>query len=258
MFITALLLAQASSLPSFDEVRFADCQKLIESDAPSALVFASEWKQTDSDFFAQACFAGAQAANGKFAEAATHFEIAATAADHAGHKQASGFRGQAGNAALAAGLTDKAISNFTMALADPTLSLNQRAEFLIDRARTYVSSNRAQEAEGDLRETRRIAPDNKIGWLLSATLARRSGKLEDAQNHIVTAAKLSPSDAAIALEAGNIAAAAGAYEIAKEQWLQTIRIAPQSAQADSANRLLKQLAVQFPESSPSATQDEKR
>jgi tetratricopeptide (TPR) repeat protein len=257
MFLFALLLAQSSALPSFDEVRFGDCQKLIAADPASAIVNASEWRKAGGKYLAEACLAGAYAASEKYAEAAKNFEGAAAAATKAGDKYASRFWSQAGNAAIAGGLTDEAIRYFGEALSAPKLSLQlslaERAEILIDRARAYVSGRRNEEAASDLTEARRIAPDNALGWLLSATLARRGGKLEDAQNYIVTAAALAPSDASVALEAGNIAAAAGAFAIAKEQWQQVIRIAPQSPQASTAARLLAQVEAQQPE-----TKQEKR
>ncbi len=253
MLLFALLLAQSTALPSFDEVRFDDCQKLIATDPASAIVNASEWRQSGGKYLADACLAEAYAASGKYAEAATNFAGAAAAATKAGDKYGPRFWAQAGNAAIAGEQADEAIRYFDEALSAPKLSLPDRAEILIDRARAYVGGGRTAEAASDLTEARRIAPDNGLAWLLSATLARRGGKLEDAQNYIVTAAALAPSEASVALEAGNIAAAAGALTIAKEQWQQVVRIAPQSPQASTAAQLLAQLEAQQP-----GTKEEKR
>lgn len=243
MLIPILILLQSSVLPSFDEVRARDCQKLTQTDPASAIVNASEWRQANGGFRADACLAEAYAAQGNFAEASGIFKAAAQAAAKAGDKSAAQYWAQAGNAAIAAGQPTDAIGYLKEALNSPSLNKPARANILIDRARAYVASDQPESAKADLTEARRIAPDNALGWLLSATLARRSGALSDAQNYIATAAELSPVDAAIALEAGNIAAAAGALEIAAEQWQQTIRIAPQSPQADSAAKLLAALAV---------------
>ncbi|NJM50028.1 MAG: hypothetical protein HC843_03390 [Sphingomonadales bacterium] len=117
----------------------------------------------------------------------------------------------------------------------------KRAAILTDRARAQVAGSNMIAAESDLAEARRIDPDNGLVWLLSATLARRGGDLANAQSYIKTAAGLSPSDAAVALEAGNIAAAAKAYRIAREQWQQVIKIAPDSAQSETAKILLAEL-----------------
>ncbi len=251
MLVPILILLQSSVLPSFDEVRARDCQKLTQTDPASAIVNASEWRQANGGFRADACLAEAYAAQGRFAEASGIFKTAAQATAKAGNKSAAQYWAQAGNAAIAAGQSVEAISYLKEALNSPSLNKPARANILIDRARAYVASDQPENAKADLTEARRIAPDNALSWLLSATLARRSGALSDAQNYIATAAGLSPVDAAIALEAGNIAAAAGALEIAAEQWQQTIRIAPQSPQADSAAKLLAALALHKSETSPS-------
>jgi tetratricopeptide (TPR) repeat protein len=250
MLIPIMLLLQSSALPSFDEVRVRDCQKLTQTDPASAVVNASEWRQANGGFRADACLAEAYAAQGRFAEASGIFKTAALSAAKSGDKNAAQYWAQAGNAAIAAELPHEAIAYLRTALDFPSLNKPARANILIDRARAFVAADKAESAKADLTEVRRIAPDNAMGWLLSATLARRSGALSDAQNFITAAAGLSPVDAAIALEAGNIAAAAGALEIASEQWKQTIRIAPQSPQAGSATKLLAQLELQKPEASP--------
>ena len=59
-------------------------------------------------------------------------------------------------------------------------------------------------------------------------------KLPDALSYIQTAASLFPRDPSVALEAGNIAIAAGDQAAARKQWEQTIAIAPTSRQANSA------------------------
>jgi tetratricopeptide (TPR) repeat protein len=250
MLIPLMLLLQSSVLPSFDEVRARDCQKLTQTDPASAIVNASEWRQANGGIRADVCLAEAYTAQGNFAEASGIFKAAAQAATKAGDKSAAQYWAQAGNTAIAAGQAADAIGFLKEALNSSALNKPARANILIDRARAYVAIGQPENAEGDLTEVRRIAPDNPLGWLLSATLARRSGALSDAQNYIATAAGLSPVDAAIALEAGNIAAAAGALEIASEQWQQTIRIAPQSPQADSATKLLAALALYKSETSP--------
>ena len=148
-----------------------------------------------------------------------------------------------GTARAALGRAGDAVADLTKALAGGTLQRTSRGDALIGRARAYVAGGQVEPAATDLAEARRIMPNDPTAWLLSATLARRTNDLAGAQQFIQTAAALSPSNAAVALEAGNIAVAAGAYDIAREQWLQTIRISPQSAQADTARRLIEQLAA---------------
>ena len=245
MLLTTLLLLQSSSLPTMQDVRFADCMELARSDAKSGIVYANEWAQEAGEgndgYRTDICLATAYAADGKFSEAAQAFAAGAKQAETAKNTGAAKLWAQAGNAAIAAGQSSDAVRFLDAALMSTALLPKERAEALIDRARAYVADGQVDKAKADLNEVRRTSPEASLAWLLSATLARRTGALSDAQGYIKTAAALSPNDAAVALEAGNIAAAAGAYAIAREQWLQTIKIAPKSRQATTAKDQLQQL-----------------
>ncbi|WP_381424259.1 hypothetical protein [Sphingorhabdus arenilitoris] len=249
--MTALLLLQSAALPSFQEVQLRDCIKLARSDPNSAIVNADIMTRAGGGYLADICQAEAHASARDYPKAADIFAKAAALAASAKDDRAANLWAQAGNAAIAAGQNANAITYLTKALDGAGQPPQKRAEILIDRARAQVASDGADgndvaeddvaAANADLAEVRRITPDNGLAWLLSATLARRSGDLANAQNYIKTAADLSPSDAAVALEAGNIAAAAGAYRIAREQWQQVIKIAPDSPQAQAAKILLSEL-----------------
>jgi tetratricopeptide (TPR) repeat protein len=246
--LTFFLLLQSTALPTLNDVKARECMALVAADPVSAIVNANEWSRANGGHRADACLASAYAAQGKYAEASAGFVTAAKSAANE-PALASDYWAQAGNAAIAASQPNEAISYFYSALAITTQANAAqakpvRANILIDRARAYVAATQPDNAKADLSEVRRIAPDNPDGWLLSATLARRMRALSDAQTFIITAATLSPSDASVALEAGNIAVTAGAYAAAREQWQQAIRIAPDSAQASTAKMLLAQLAEQ--------------
>ncbi len=243
MLLPFMLLLQSAALPAFDEVRMRDCLTLAETDPPSAIINASEWQKNKGGYLAQACLATAFSEQNDHKKAAQNFVAAAQAAQIKNDKIASAFWAQAGNEALANGDLAAAQQNLTAALEGQTLQRIPRSEALLNRARIYVAGGQLETAAKDLSQARTIMPNDSAAWLLSATLARRMNDLNGAQNFIKTAAALSPSDARVALEAGNIAAAAGAYDIAREQWLQTIRISPQSVQADTARKLVEQLAV---------------
>jgi tetratricopeptide (TPR) repeat protein len=109
-----------------------------------------------------------------------------------------------------------------------------------------VALGKNADGEAALATARRLAPENGAAWLLSATLARRLNKLPDALAFIQTAAALLPSDPAVALEAGNIAVAAGDDNTARAQWEQAIKIAPNSRQAVTATAQLAALAAATP------------
>ncbi len=255
MIFSLMLLLQSAApspvLPTLDEVKLRDCLKLVAADAKSGIVNANEWARagtqgttgSKSGYFAEICLASGYAADGQFAPAADKFASAARAAEKNGDLGSAKIWAQAGNAALDAGNADDALRYLNNALLPGKLLPEERIAALIDRARALVSSDNNDAAMADLAEVRRTAPNLGQGWLLSATLARRSDDLAAAQGFIKTAGALYPSDPAVALEAGNIAAAAGANDIAREQWQQTILIAPASAQAAVARNALAQLAA---------------
>jgi tetratricopeptide (TPR) repeat protein len=250
MILTALLLLQSTSLlvqstamPTLDEVKLRDCLKLVRQDTKSGIVSANEWAQGSpkGGYFADICLASGYAGDSKFSEATDAFQRAAKGAEAAKDLRSAQLWAQAGNAAISAGRTADALTYLNNALRPGKLLPNERVNALIDRARAFVADGKSNEAMNDLTEIRRIAPDNGQGWLLSATLARRNGDLAAAQDFIKTAAAILSSDPAVSLEAGNIAASAGAYAIAREQWQQTIKIAPTSGQAATAKANLEQL-----------------
>ena len=166
------------------------------------------------------------------------FVKAAQGAERVKDARSAKFWAQAGNAAIAADQPEKALMALDTALAATTLPNPERGDILIDKARALVGANREKDAVPVLAEARRLAPENGTGFLLSATLARRTGALIDAQSYISTAAALSPYEPAIPLEAGNIAAAAGNQPAARRAWEQVIKIAPDSRQAVTAKARL--------------------
>lgn len=246
MIVLAFLLQSASPaaaqpLPTLAEVQFAECLDLARKDAPSAVTDASLWGQQGGGYLARACHGFALATDFKFDLAATVLAEAAQGADEKGDPRASRFWAQAGNAAIAAGQPETALGALNKALAATSLDNAERADSEIDRARALVAMDKAADAENALTTARQISPENGTAWLLSATLARRLNKLPDALTYIQTAAALSPRDPAVALEAGNIAIAAGDEAAARKQWEQAIAIAPNSRQANSAQAQLAAL-----------------
>ena len=70
----------------------------------------------------------------------------------------------------------------------------------------------------DLDQAEKLATDDPLVWLLSATLARRAGNLPRALDDIQQAMKLASDDASIALEGGNIAMASDKPDAARTAW----------------------------------------
>jgi tetratricopeptide (TPR) repeat protein len=247
MFFLPLLLqaatpAAAQPLPTLNEVQFTECINLARKDAPSGLTEASLWVQQGGGYLARACQGFAMATDFKFDEASSVLADAAKGAQEKGDPRAARFWAQAGNSAIAASQPEIALDSLDKALALATLDNKERADSEIDRARALVAMDRSADAEKSLATARQLSPENATAWLLSATLARRLNKLPEALSYIQTAAPLSPRDPAAALEAGNIAVAAGDEAAARKQWEQVIAIAPNSRQANSAQAQLAALS----------------
>ena len=230
-------------LPSLNEVQFEECITLARTDPPSAVMEASLWAQEKGEFLAKACHAMALANDFRFAEATPLFIEAAQGAEAKIDRRAARFWAQAGNAAIAADLPDEALVALDNALKSNILGNKDRADIEVDRARSLVVLAREAEAVSALANARLHGPENGTAWLLSATLSRRMNNLPDALAYIQTAATLAPRDPAVALEAGNIAAAAGDDASARKQWEQVIAIAPDSRQAVTAQRQLTALDI---------------
>ncbi len=247
--------AAAAPLPTLNELQFEECLTLARTDPPSAIMEANMWAQQDGGFLAKACQGLALGNDFRFAEAAPLFVEAAKGADAGQDNRAARFYAQAGNAYIAADMPAEALGALDIALKSTAPTNAERADIEVDRARTLVALSRTDEAVVALTNSRQLSPENGTAWLLSATLARRMNKLPDALGYIQTAATLSPRDAAVALEAGNIAIAAGDEGAARKQWEQVIKIAPDSRQATTAQT---QLAALGANPTPPATDAQSR
>ena len=224
--------------------RLEACMAKARHDPTAALAFAADWlKQIKRADLAepQLCLGTAHAALGNWDEAEAAF-LAAQNATPAGEPLARARLGaMAGNAALAAGHADKALAELGAAqtLATPEPALN--GAIAADLARALVALKREPEAASALAKARAATPEDAGVWLLSATLSRRMGKLDDAQTQIEQAARLAPADGDIGLEAGVIAMLAGHEAAARKSWQSVIAAAPDSEAGKHASAYLAQI-----------------
>ncbi|WP_340267070.1 tetratricopeptide repeat protein [Sphingobium mellinum] len=212
-------------------------------DSPErGVAFAEKWRIEGGSFYARHCMGFAYARAERWQPAIIAFEQAAEEAERSGEMaQSARLWAQAGNAALAAGDAAKAKTSFDAALARGLPEGIEKGETHLDRARALVALGDANGARESLDIALDQAPQDPLGWLLSATLARRSGQTTLAQAHIARAVQLSPDDASVALEEGNIAILSDHADMARTAWQRAIKLAPQSvagkAAADNLTRL---------------------
>lgn len=242
MSLILLLALQAIGPADPDTRLYADCVRAVGADPAAAERRAEVWRGTGGGFLARQCLGLALAQQDKFAAAAAAFEEAAQAAETARSPRTATLWAEAGNAWLAGGDASKARTALDTALADGTFEGLQRGEALLDRARALTAGGQTAAARVDLDAALALAATDPLAWLLSATLARRTGDLPRASKDIAEALRLAANDASVQLEAGNIAAAGGDETGAKAAWGEAARLAPNRDAGRSAIAALKQFS----------------
>ena len=183
------------------------------------------------------------AAEGAFTEAAGVTPVADDA-------RRSALFAQAGNAALAGGHADRALSHLDAAVGVPGIGPLARGQAEIDRARALVALDRLDDAVEAFAAAQRDAPDDPDAWLLGATVARRRGDFAAAQRQIEVAGKLASTDPGIGLEAGVIAMLDGREPAARKAWQSVMLVGPESKEAETAKAYLAQLGDAPPPANP--------
>lgn len=235
---------------SFDEARFEECVKQARTDPATAINTANQWASEAAGeivAYPQQCLGHAYTSLLRWDAAERAFLTAREALGELEHEWRARLGLQAANAALAGNRPDAALFDISLAErdlgdADPAIG----AMIEIDRARALVAAGRESDAVAALDKARTLDPQSPNAWLLSATLARRLGKLAEAQGFIETAAKLAPNYPEIGLEAGVIAMLAGNPQAAKASWESVVALAPNDEAATSAKAYLAQLEEPAP------------
>ena len=237
----------AASVPKPQSAQLQNCLKLAMDNPSDAIDEADGWlaaaKSMSDRAGAKQCKALALSRQENWAEAAALFLAARddTPATEPGERSRLGAL--AGNALLLTGNTTAGLDALDHAHGDAHAASDGKLNGVIqiDRARALVALGRTAEASSALEEARYELPDNHQAWLLSATLARREGKLAEAQRQIERAAALMPVDPEIGLEAGVIAVLAGRDQSARLSWQSVLKAAPGSLAAKTAQGYLDQL-----------------
>lgn len=197
------------------EIRFSDCIRRIAEDPEKAIDEADAWRAMGGGVPARHCLGLAFSAAGRWLPAALAFEQAAREADTQKDGRAANLWVQSGNAYLAADDPAKARLALDRALALAVLSDVMRGEALMDRARADVAADDLAAARADLDAALKLVPQDPMGWLLSAALARRQGLFDRAEADIAQAAKLAPADPEVAQERSRITQMRSAFEAAR-------------------------------------------
>jgi tetratricopeptide (TPR) repeat protein len=249
--VLALILAQAAAVATApahtaEQARLTECLAQARTDPATAITTASLWLIEAHDAgkaLPQQCLGQAYVSVLRWDAAHDAFIAARDAALASDYAVRARLGAMAGNAALAGNELATALADLDKAVADAALAGDKPLAGSIgaDRARALVGLGRNDEAAATLQQARADAPQDAAVWLLSATLARRTGDLKSAQAQIETAAGLAPNDPAVGLEAGVIAALAGNDEAARKSWEAVVALAPDGPEAKSAKAYLTQI-----------------
>lgn len=231
--------------------KLRECLDAIYVDPTAALTRADGWVATASATdkpLALRCRGTALVALSRWDEAEASFAAASQATPAASHEARSRLAAMAGNAALAKGNHQQALTHFDTARTEATAAGNTTlaGDIQVDRSRALFALGRTDEAAMALDEARNASPDNADAWLLSATLSRHNGDLVKAQSQIEQAMGRAPTNPEIGLEGGVIAVLAGRNDAARRSWQSVVRVAPGTPAAEKAAAYLAQLDGQPP------------
>ena len=234
-----ILLALAAAAPAAGPQdtpanRYRDCLALARTAPARAVGQAQAWLGSGGGLMAAQCLGLALAAQDKWPEAAAAFEAAAKDAESRQDRRRGDLWVEAGNARLAAGDAAAARKAFEAALASRMLIPQLEGEVHLDLGRAAAALNEPAVARIHIDKGLALVPKDAFGWYLSAALARKQNDLALARDHIATAVGLAPDDAAILLEAGNIAGLSGEKDAALGLYARAARTAPGSDAAKAA------------------------
>lgn len=244
--------AAAETLPpvpdrTLDEDRLVVCLDKARTDPTTAISDASQWLGEASgaqDSYPQQCLGMAYTALLRWQAAEQAFLAARDALPADAHFRRAQLGAMAGNAALAENRAAAALVALNLAAQDAEAAGDDALHALMqtDRARALVLQGDETRAGMALEKARTLDPQSPYAFLLSATLARRQGKLAEAQSFIETAAALAPRYPEIGLEAGVIAMLDGREDAAKASWQSVLEVEPDGEAAATARGYLVQLA----------------
>jgi tetratricopeptide (TPR) repeat protein len=226
--------------PSPIDPELEECVALARRDNAAAIARAQAWVAKSDGPAARQCLGFAQAEAKHWPEAVAAFNAGARLAG-TDSVTAARLWAQAGNAALAGNDFPAALSALDKALEGGLPDGLAKGEAYLDRARARVAMKDEPGARADLDTALRLAPQDPLAWLLSATLARRMDDLPLARRHIAEAVSLADDDAAVALEQGVIAALSGDDRAAGAAFNRARTLAPGTATASAATAYLSQL-----------------
>jgi len=223
------------------EARYKNCLLTVDTNAKKAFDDASQWAELDGGLPARHCQAAALMALGQFKEAGTRLEQLAIS------KTASVFiqtdlLAQAATAWGQAGNTKRADANLTAALK----LLPNDVQLLISRAQIRALREDYPGALYDLNKAIRTQPLNAEAYAYRASTYRLMENFGAAIKDANTSLRFDLDNISALLERGILKRLSNDTNGARQDWLRLIKIAPISAEAESARKNLATMDIRKP------------
>ena len=209
------------------------CLSMLASDPEGANGYAEAWESAGGGEGAVHCHALAQIGLGNAQTGAEIMENLANTSHDDNASRASLF-GQAGQAWMIAGDTNRAYAAATLALSlDP-----DDPDLLVDHAVTAATLERHKEAVQDLDRALEIEPRRADALVYRAAAERHLDHLDLAQDDVDRALALDSDNADALLERGIIRQRQGDEAGARADWERAMALAPNTATSDLAEQNL--------------------
>jgi len=223
------------------EVRYKNCLLTVDTNAKKAFDDASQWAGLDGGLPARHCQAAALMALGQFKEAAIRLEqlaiskIASVFIQTDLLAQAAAAWGQVGN-------TKRADANLTAALK----LLPNDGQLLISRAQVRALQEDYPGALYDLNKVIRQQPSNAEAYAYRASTYRLMENFDAAMQDANTSLRYDLNNISALLERGILKRLSKNDNGARQDWLRLIKIAPTSAEAESARKNIATMDIRNP------------
>ena len=209
------------------------CLQMLNTDLPGARSFADAWEATGGGDGATHCRALAEIALGRPDTGAELMERMAGSSRAQAAARASIY-GQAGQAWLMAGQSDRAYGSATLAL-----SLTPRdTDLLVDRSIASASLERYHDAIDDLNNALDLDPRRTDALVFRGAAWRHLNQLELAQDDMDRAFAQDPDQPDALLERGILRQRRGDWNGAREDWERAILLSPDTPTGDLAQQNL--------------------
>lgn len=238
--------APAQETKKFQSPWLKDCLELVESDPARAHVQAQMRVNTANgpeQVLAHHCLGLAATQLGRWDDAIASFLIARDGAPPQDHRFRARLGAMAASAHMGKGDAQAALGVLAIAQSDAEAAdeTDLQAIIAIEQSRALVAQGKLAEAEPHLTRAQKLRPGDAEAPLLTATLLRRLGRLDEAQAQIEAAFAMAPLDPAVGLEAGVIAVLDGRDDAARASWQSVVATVPGTSYATAAQSYLDQI-----------------